>query len=329
MFFLVFSLPNWGVVVSTSKENGSAAHLAALNVDGEFVLIGGSKNSHLILSLEHGEEDLKLYPASPWSVAKVIMQSFFDLFKTMGKENTHKFLTILANWHMTAVFEMMDPEDQHVELLKNKKPTVCFITFTSGWQGEGQTENKLCMYPLHSERVASSFGVPTIQYEIVPMPPGEEERRIQFDDLQTRIRGGYGDEGRVLYYATEANEVIGVLKKKTLWYILLRALREKFKGYCAFLSRQRAGKPNKITTLEGQRDLLTKQIEKRLKEIQKWIGFTDACLNEWIAIGNAGNVWVYEKLVDKSLDPDHLGHLFPVVWNRFLTETQRSDKIPM
>merc|ERR1712063_155113 len=77
-------------IVSTSKENGSAAHLSAMEVDGEFVLLGGSKNSHLIVSLEHGEEDISLYSNSPWSVAKTIMRAIFDLFREIGKENTKR-----------------------------------------------------------------------------------------------------------------------------------------------------------------------------------------------------------------------------------------------
>ncbi|KAH3768717.1 hypothetical protein DPMN_169934 [Dreissena polymorpha] len=35
-------------VVSTCKANGEAAHLSCIEVDGEYVLCGGSKNVHLL-----------------------------------------------------------------------------------------------------------------------------------------------------------------------------------------------------------------------------------------------------------------------------------------
>jgi len=319
-------------IVSTSKENGSAAHLSAIEVDGELVLIGGSKNSHLVLSWQHGEEDLRLYPASPWAVAKVIMQAFFDLFKEIGEERTRRFLTLLAHCHITAIFEMLDPHDQHVELLTNARPLVRFITFTAGWQG-GDTrsvqENRLCMYPLHSVRVAESYGIPTIRCEVVPLSRDDPETRAtQFEALQTAIRGDFGDEGKVLYFATEDNEVIGLLKKKTVWYIMLRALREKYKAYVAFLHRKRTGKPTHSPTLEAEKTRIDSQIEKRFRAIQKWIGFSDHYREQWTRLGLQGNAWVAQQLQAKKLDLDDLGRMFPVVWHRFLKDSGANDHIP-
>ena len=40
------------------------------------------------------------------------------------------------------------------------------------------------------------------------------------------IRRGHGYEGEVLYFLDDKDNVIGLLKKKTAWYILLRSLRE-------------------------------------------------------------------------------------------------------
>ena len=42
-----------------------------------------------------------------------------------------------------------------------------------------------------------------------------------------QIRRDYGYEGEVLYFLDDQNNVIGLIKKKTAWYILCRALREK------------------------------------------------------------------------------------------------------
>jgi len=45
------------------------------------------------------------------------------------------------------------------------------------------------------------------------------------------IRRLRGTEGRVVYFLNGENHVIGLLKKKSTWYIILRALREKSKSY--------------------------------------------------------------------------------------------------
>ena len=316
------------VVIGTSKENGSAAHLTAIFVDGEYVLIGGSKNSHLICSLKHGEEDLRLYPDSPWKVAKIIMQAIFDLFKDMGEENTEKFLFLLANWHLTAIFEMLDPNDQHVELLTNPKPIVRFITFTSAWRGEQpQDNNLLCLYPIHAVKLAEAYNMPTITYEVVGLSPDKAQRDEAFASLQDRIRRDFGNEGQVLYFATEDDVVIGLLKKKTMWYIILRALREKYKLYQSFLHRKNTGKDTRFKSLEEQKNDLERLIKRRLAEIQKWLAFSDEYLQQWESIGLAGNEWVFQQLKNKKLNPDLLGNQFTVVWDNFLKETGRNDRI--
>ena len=49
-------------------------------------------------------------------------------------------------------------------------------------------------------------------------------------DLDARmesVRRGYGYEGEVLYFLDDKNDTIGLLKKKTAWYVLARAVREK------------------------------------------------------------------------------------------------------
>ena len=42
-----------------------------------------------------------------------------------------------------------------------------------------------------------------------------------------KIRRDYGYEGEVLYFLDDINDVIGLLKKKTAWYVICRAIREK------------------------------------------------------------------------------------------------------
>lgn len=299
-----------------------------MKIDDEFVLIGGSKNSHLILSLNHGAEDLKLYSSSSWKVAKLVMEAIFDLFQQIGEEKTLKFVSFLANYHLTANFEMLDPDDQHIELLTNSKPMVRFITFTPPFSSSSSSQNYLCLYPLHAVHVAELFDIPTITCDVFPLSGSSEERNLKFEQIQNEIRQDVGNEGKVLYFAAE-EEVIGLLKKKTVWYILLRALREKFKLYAEFLNRKATGKPTRNQTLKQEKEHVDKLIQKRMGEIQKWLAFSDETKMAWIDLGLKASDWIVDNLSSKKLKLESLRTQFPVVWDRFLIETDNSDKIPL
>ena len=65
-------------------------------------------------------------------------------------------------------------------------------------------------------------GLPSIEYEVVAMD--------ELDERMKKIRQGYGYEGEVLYFLDSDSNVIGLLKKKTIWYILCRATREKLRA---------------------------------------------------------------------------------------------------
>ena len=59
-------------------------------------------------------------------------------------------------------------------------------------------------------------------------------KRLAFkdtDDYLTKIRKDYGYEGVVLYFLDSDFNVIGLLKKKTAWYIIIRAVREKLRRH--------------------------------------------------------------------------------------------------
>ena len=52
------------------------------------------------------------------------------------------------------------------------------------------------------------------------------------DERMKAIRQGYCYEGEVLYFLDSESTVIGLLKKKTIWYIVCRAIREKLRAAC-------------------------------------------------------------------------------------------------
>ena len=47
----------------------------------------------------------------------------------------------------------------------------------------------------------------------------------EYEEKMAAIRRGYGYEGCVLYFLDTRNHVVGLVKKKTIWYVLCRAIR--------------------------------------------------------------------------------------------------------
>src|ERR1700755_2019524 len=74
-------------------------------------------------------------------------------------------------------------------------------------------------------------------------------------------------EGLVLYYLIK-DKTIGLTKVKTIWYIIVRAIREKIK--CSVSYKKKKPLSDRIN-----------DIKTRLDEIQKWLGFCNKCLDKW------------------------------------------------
>lgn len=72
----------------------------------------------------------------------------------------------------------------------------------------------------------------------------------------------------MLYFLGRDEETIGLVKTKTMWYIMLRALREKVL----------------YTTRHRQSSSITDRIDtthRRFNEIQGWLQFSDSYLEAW------------------------------------------------
>ena len=126
---------------------------------------------------------------------------------------------------------------------------------------------------------------------------------------------GYGYEGEVLYYLDSKGQVIGLLKRKTAWYVILRAIREKASSALAAFKKD----PSMPASTQAQK------VEKRLREIKEWLGFSEEYLEQWIKLGNDFMHWVHKKFHNDEMD--NRRGVFPSIWKTYLSETQQSDKI--
>ena len=126
---------------------------------------------------------------------------------------------------------------------------------------------------------------------------------------------GYGHEGEVLYYLDSKGQVIGLLKRKTAWYVILRAIREK----SATALKAFQTNPSTLASVHAEKS------EKRLREIKTWLGFSNGYLEKWLVLSNGFMNWLKTKSKDGSVE--HIRGVFPSVWKTYLTETQQSDEL--
>jgi hypothetical protein len=106
-------------VISLQKANGEAAHLSCRSFDGgKFLLFIGSKNVHMAIE---SKSDIEKYSDDRYMFAKIISQSICDFLDKMDADLKQNLLTFLSLTRLTVIFEILNPETQHVEDLSYLK----------------------------------------------------------------------------------------------------------------------------------------------------------------------------------------------------------------
>ncbi|KAK7498835.1 hypothetical protein BaRGS_00009927 [Batillaria attramentaria] len=295
-------------LVATRKANGEAAHLSCIELAGQLLICAGSKNVH---QLFRTREDIKRYHGDRFRIAGEISEVIMDILEQMDPTNKNRLLRFLAHTGYTAIFEILSPDHQHVEDLSHL-PGNClrFITWTSP-DLDPTSDSELCTVPPHiGIEIARALGLPTVDYTILPVTAVEER--------MTKVRQGYQYEGEVLYFLDESGEVIGLLKKKTIWYIICRAVREKVRA----ASSAKAKNPSTFCI-----SVPVKKMEKRLSEIQTWLGLDEETLAAWKVLAIGFLKWALAGIDAGTIRHGQIGDKFPVLWKRYLEESGSSDKI--
>jgi hypothetical protein len=287
--FFIAPLEQTVTIVKTSKENGEAAHYATFRFPhcNTIYHVAGSKHVHLLVRTA---ADIDLYREPRYLVARHVGAAVMTCLDALSPEQHAAFTTHMLDNRTTATFEILQPFYQHIEFFDFPDVRLKFISFTSNDQavmGSVATETttttattttttddqhdsdgsdsssvkltSLCQDPRMGVEIARAAGFQTISISESPLS--------DMDALFLRIRNAYGKEGAVLYFIDSDGQVIGLLKKKTMWYILVRAIREKSKGLA---SQYRKEKPKTKAT-----PVTYAKTVKRLKDIRRWLGFSE------------------------------------------------------
>lgn len=298
-------------VVCMKKVNGEAAHFSARMIEGQFYIIAGSKNVHMIIKEKN---DIDKYVGDRYTVAKVVAQCVWDTLHALEEKHLSLLLNLLHLTKCTIICELLQPENQHImNLSQLEKPLINAISLTPS-AGDEALSSLVALPPHHTLDLLSSLGLPVPAYTVIQATDMQKHR----NEIR-QGKHGYREEGEVLYFLNEDEETIGLVKTKTAWYIMLRALREKA-VYAFQTSRRR-----QQLTLE---EYIT-STHKRFTEIQEWLQFSNSYLEEWKKLAKSFLLWMAEEIREERVSVEDIRPKYPVIWEKFLEMTGQTDCVEL
>ncbi|XP_050711471.1 uncharacterized protein LOC126995705 isoform X1 [Eriocheir sinensis] len=288
-------------VLCMEKVNGEAAHFSGRFIENQFYIITGSKNVHMIIKKE---EDIDKYEGERYNFAKVVARCVWHSLQALEDGNRKFLQRFLDKTKCTAICELLQRENQHIISLDHlEEPLLTVIGFTPTASNE-EPSSLVAIPPHHTLDLLSCLGFTVPTHTVIPVEELQRHRE--------EIRLGYQTEGKVLYFLDKDEETIGLVKIKTMWYIMLRALREKL----IYTTRRRQG-----WTVEDR----IESAHKRFKEIQEWLLFSDNYLDGWKELASTFMKSVDEKIKEDCVKLEEIRPTYPTMWKKFLQETNRSD----
>jgi hypothetical protein len=123
--------------------------------------------------------------------------------------------------------------------------------------------------------------------------------------------------GSVLYFMNDKHQVIGLLKKKTIWYVILRAIREKARHMLTNWEKQKAQPTDLAETIA--------RTVSRLNAIQRWLQFADVILDRWKILAKQYLTWLMDEAKKKTIQRNDIADTYPMLWLKFLEENHYED----
>ncbi len=97
--------------------------------------------------------------------------------------------------------------------------------------------------------------------------------------------------------------------------MILRAIREKARPMLSNWEKN-----HKLDLSET-----TEKTTRRLNAIQKWLGYSDAILDQWKMLAGQFLKWLAEGAKRKVITRTDVADEYPILWSKFLQETNNTD----
>lgn len=271
----------------TTKSNGDNCQIAGWKTkSGNFYWIIGSKNRKIAVQTPN-QVNSTLFKSAAYSYSIKMANLFFQKYLSpMNEEKQQELKSFLITTRVTMNFEYESPQFQHVVPLHEEK--LVFIGIT-GYHIEGAAA-----HPVLAAAIASYFGFPSV------LEDWKEYHKSQLDEECDKIVHRWGIEGSVLVLLDDSNRVLDLIKVKTWWYVLLRAIREKVR-----------------------RNSDVGAIRKRLNVLQSEMQMDPDFVSTFIILGEKFARWINSYPARKTLAQKE----YPAAWSEFLKQNKLpSDK---
>ncbi|KAG0712982.1 hypothetical protein GWK47_017247 [Chionoecetes opilio] len=238
----------------------------------------------------------------------------WDTLPALGDKHYRFLQKFLHLTNCTAICEILQPENQHImNLSALEKPRLHVLGFTPP-AGDEDPTSLVAFPPHHTLHLLSCLGLTVPAHTVIQ---AEDVQRHREEIRQGKH--GYREEGEVLYFLDESEKTIGLVKTKTVWYIMLRALREKV-AYAFHKSRQQQ-QHNAEKCISGA--------HRRFEEINKWLLFSESCLEEWKKLASSFITWIAEEIKKGNVVAENIRPKYPEIWDRFLEVKKHSDYVEL
>lgn len=284
-------------VISMQKINGEAGHFSMIEFQNSNYLVCGSKNVHMICSKP---SDIERYEGSRFNVAKVVAHTAFELLQTQSHTQSIAFFEFVKKTRVTIVCELLQPYHQHIvdnsHLEETKLVPFAFTAI--------HVKNTLtALQPLLALKLLNAFGFKTPTFEVFKYSADAFKQHVD------EIRGMYNTEG-VVCYMVKNSKVFGMLKIKSAWYILSRAMREL------------VGKVQYSKIEVGE---FSDKVKRRFDEINKWLKLDENTISIWkdLCMKFQGYIsWIYYYKTNDEYRAE-----YPQLVKCFLAEYNLTDEI--
>jgi len=218
----------------TEKSNGENAKLSLIRIDDLLYAIAGSKTTCAIwpadrdyfefYPLKEGERPEGNYPV------QTICKIYSEWLRGLSTEQLRSFEDEFAKhgYMATIIAELNREWEQHI--VKNKSTYLSFVSFLGP---DGNSINPETAFSFFESIGVTESDTDPVRHVSMYRVDIDSSVMLMVVD---KIRRDTGREGAVLYLFDGENNLVGLVKVKTTWYITLRRLRELFRGFLTSLT---------------------------------------------------------------------------------------------
>ena len=285
--------------ISTEKSNGENGKWAIRRCcDGSYIIFAGSKNAMKYWKM--GTNPASEFTSDEYMPCEAVARWVYDYCKNMTDYTRDKFFKTVADNEWTLMFEINHPDSEHVFPIHEMR-----MDFVSILDSKGR--------PIDCEMSFEFF----TEYDITHVPYSIHDYTTEsFNGIIDSTRSRTDTEGIVIYLYDADSQCIGLIKIKTDYYVIARAIRECFKH---FIHMALAGnltngpvtpkpKGKKSMTEDEALTDVEKRIKKRMPNMRHLSNCDERC-QEWTNTGLAFIANWYGNYSSKTTNDEKIEYL--------------------